>query len=135
LKGSFTLSDVNFEMVSMENGRALYRCTNPGTVNSVSLNSLAFEISHLATKGNLQRSMVKITGEIPGADLKMRTFSAHIVLSFDPHDANARSGADSALLRLLVYLAYAGINRGVTVEALEQGIFVPETYADPTQGS
>jgi len=131
LKTSFTLGSTAFDMVSMENGRALFRAVAPSSLGT-GVTAATIEISHLTTKGNARRSMAKLTFDVLGADSKVHTDSVHIVLSHDPQDSTAENQMTDMVKLFLAFISQMSETSNPDfVNALMGATFVPDTYANP----
>lgn len=140
MKTSFALAGASYDMVSLENGRALFRAA-PYVAGNITY-TRTVEISHLESKNGSRRSMIKMTtmGVEDSASIPANgvTESCHLVLTHNP-----RMGSRSKECAQMAFNALGEFTFGVDATdfmnafevmqlALLSGTFVPDTYVDPS---
>lgn len=140
MKTSFALAGATYDMVSLENGRALFRAAP--VVSGATTFNRTIEISHLDSKNGSRRSMIKVTvqsvEDSPTMSSSDTTQSCHLVLTNNPKWGARASEAASMAYNGLGEFVF-GVDQtdfaaafAIMGTALLSGTFVPDTYVDPS---
>lgn len=141
MKTSFALAGVTYDLVSLENGRALFRCA-PYTSFASTTTTRSIEISHLDSKNGQRRSMIKVTvtnvEDSPTIPANGTTQSCHLVVTSEVRGGTQSANASQSAFNALGEFAF-GVDEtdfqsafGIMRTALTSGTFVPDTYVDPS---
>lgn len=140
MKTAFAIAAVTYDLVSLENGRALFRAPNVLVGPGGATITPTLEISHLESKNGVRRSLIKVvvqaaeSGLVPAVAIE----SAYVVVTNNtkggPLAGVARVHAFRHLLEFISGIDVSDFSAPVDImyNAISAGTFVPEAYVDPS---